>query len=299
MERETLVFSFPSYEYLAPESFSGSVCVPAPFSLKRFANREIQISLHTSVANRSCLIIGSLSPPEATLFSFLALSHTLKKEGAKKISAFVPYLAYSRQENKEPQKSQIAALYGSLLKASGIDEVITVDVHSPHIKKLFPIPMYSLSSAPFFAKSLQSLPWSSYMFVAPDKGAIERCREVAAIVNGSRKIVWLSKVRHAKGVFHSKISGHVEQRVVIIDDILDTGQTLISCCKKLITAGAREMIVMVTHGLFTGLAWKKLWKLGVKKIYCTNTVPLSKKLSQETRISVLPIAKIGGTEWKN
>lgn len=299
MHRETLVFSFPPYEYLVPEKFSGSLCEPASFSLHRFANHELQLSLHGPVAGRLCLIVGSIAPPEKNLFSLLALSHTLKKEGAKKVSAFIPYLAYSRQENEESQKSQIAALIGRLLKASGIDEVITVDVHSPLIKKLFPLPIRSLSPASLFAERLKHLPWQSYTFVAPDQGAIARCQEVASLVNGSKEIVWIAKGRHAKGVFHSEISGKVQERVVIIDDILDTGQTLISCCKKLMKEGAREMIVMVTHGLFTGSAWKKLWKLGVKKIYCTNTVPLHQKLSTERDIFVLPIDATGGNEWKS
>ena len=298
MQRKTLIFTFSHYEYLIPERFLGSFCEPASFSLKRFANKELQLSLHTSVADRSCLIIGSLSP-ETNLFSFLALSHTLKKEGAKKVSAFIPYLAYSRQENEEPQKSQMASLIGRLLKASGIDEVITVDVHSPFIKKLFPLPIYSLSPAFLFAKQLKGLSLPSYTLVAPDQGAIERCGEVAALANGSKDIVWVSKSRHAKGVSHSEISGKVQEKVVIIDDILDTGQTLISCCKKLIEVGASEMIVMVTHGLFTGTAWKKMWELGVKKIYCTDTVPLSEKLRKEAHISVLHIPKIGGAEWKS
>lgn len=295
MQHETIVFTFAPY--LVPKRFSGSSCLRGTFTLKRFPNKELQVSLHTSVMDRSCLIIGSLSPPEINLVSFLALSHTLKREGAKKVSAFIPYLAYSRQENEEPHKSQMASLIGSLLKASGIDEVFTVDVHSPLIRKLFSLPIHSLSPASFFAKEIKNLALKSCTFVAPDQGAIERCQAVAAITNGSKEIVWVSKTRHAKGVSHHNITGKVRKSVVIIDDILDTGQTLISCCKKLLEEGDREIIVMVTHGLFTRSAWKKLWNLGVKKIYCTDTVPLSQKLRKEGRICVLPY--IGAIEWKN
>lgn len=292
MQRKTVVFTFPPYEYLATQWFSGPSYVPGSFSISRFANKEVQLSVQSSVANRSCLIVGSLSPPEENLFSFLILSHTLKKEGAKKVSAFIPYLAYSRQENEEPHKSQIAGLVGRLLKASGIDEVITVDVHSPLIKKLFPVPLHSLSPSPLFAEMIKSLSWPSCTLVAPDQGAITRCEEAAALLHGSKEIVWVSKTRHAKGVSHSTISGKVQERVVIIDDILDTGQTVISCCKKLIKEGALEIIVMVTHGLFTGTAWKKLWNLGVKKIYCTDTVPLCPRVRHEAHIFVLPIQSL-------
>lgn len=285
-----LLFTFHPYEAIAEGNLlSKANGSHAFFSIMRFPNKEIQLTLHSSVENCSCCILGSLAPSENQIFAYLALCHTLKKEGAQKISAFLPYLAYSRQEREERGKSQLAALVGSLLKASGVHEVITVDVHSRHIAKLFPVPLLSLSPAVFFAKELQSLLWDSYALVAPDRGAIHRCREVAQLLGRTKEMVWLSKARHVRGVTHSEVHGKVQKRAVIIDDILDTGQTLLSCCRMLKKHGVREMIVMVTHGLFTKVAWKNLWKLGVSKIYCSDTVLLDRKLQEEARIIVLPM----------
>lgn len=251
------------------------------FTLERFANKELHLTLHEPVKGKKCLIEGSLSPPEVNLFSFLILAHTLKKEGARKVIGFIPYLAYARHDKNERYKSLIASLVGRLLAAAGVDEVFVIDVHSPHVQELFPIPLISLSPAPLFQKKLGKQEGLS--FAAPDKGAIERCQAVA----GKRPIAWLDKTRHAKGVTHHFLHGTVSQKVVIIDDILDTGQTLISCCQKLQEAGVKEITVMVTHGLFTGRKWQRLWKLGVKKIYCTDTVPLRKNLCQDKRIIVI------------
>lgn len=266
-------------------------CTHGLFSITRFPNKELQLTLSTPVKGHDCYILGSLSPSEKNLFMFLVLTHTLKKERAGKITAYIPYLAYSRQERKESQKSQIAALIGKLLHASGVDEIVTIDVHSRLIEGLFTLPIRSLSPAFLFAETLTKHLHSPYTLVAPDQGAIERCTDVARLLHHSAEIVHLTKTRHSKGVCHSNLCSKVQQQVVIIDDILDTGATLISCCQKVLEHGAKKILVMVTHGLFTGTKWKKLWKLGVTHIYCTDTVPLSKAVQKEKRISVLPIGE--------
>jgi ribose-phosphate pyrophosphokinase len=294
MYDKRLLFIFPPYEHLRAEFEKKYHCERGSFYIGRFPNKELHLLLQTSPLNCSCLIIGSIAPPESGLFSFLILSHTLKKEGAKKVSAFIPYLAYSRQDKAEKGKSQLASLIQRLLKVSGVDEVTTIDIHSPISG------VGSLSSAPLFIKEIKSLDWAPFTLVAPDQGAIERCKDVLLGLKGPIEMAWLSKTRHSKGVFHNQIHGMVQKRVIIIDDILDTGQTLISCCQMLREQGVQEMIIMVTHGLFTGSLWKKLWKLGVKKIYCTDTVPLSKEIAQEENICIIPTKKfLGENVWKN
>jgi ribose-phosphate pyrophosphokinase len=255
------------------------------FTVERFTNQELHITLHGNAAKKEFVIKGLISPPEVNFFTFLILAHTLKIEGAQKIVGFIPYLAYARHEKRERHKSQLTALVGRLLAAAGVDEVIVVDVHSPLVKKLFPIPLTSLSPAPLFKKALGR---SKRSFVAPDKGAIERCQDVA----GKASIAWISKRRTARGVTPLTLHGTVTKKAVIIDDILDTGHTLISCCQKLHEQGVDDIIIMVTHGLFTGDSWKKLWKMGVKKIYCTDTIPLKKSLLKDRRIIILPISKL-------
>ena len=292
MPSNPVVFALPPYKAWT-KTFP---CPLGRFSFRRFPNGELQLEVLSLVKHRQCVVIGTLNPPEINLFRFLVLCHTLKKEGAQKVTAFVPYLAYSRQERAESHKSQIAALVGRLLQAAGIDEVVTIDVHNRFIEKLFPIPILSRSPKSIFARELKKILWESFTLVAPDHGALERCTDVAKCLDLTGHVAWLMKERHARGVSHSEIHGSIGKRVVLIDDILDTGQTLISSCQKLIEQGAREMIVMVTHGLFTGNEWKKLWDLGVQKIYCTDTVPLDPSLLQERRIHVLPI---GEDVWKS
>ncbi|HEX8932176.1 MAG TPA: ribose-phosphate diphosphokinase, partial [Patescibacteria group bacterium] len=231
---------------------------PGKFVAKRFPNEELHIKLETKIKNKPCLILGSIVPPEANLFSFLLLAHTLKKENAQQIITLLPYLAYSRHDKQEPQKSYATALIGNLLQTSGIAEVITVDVHNPQTKRLFPIPLISLSPAQIFAEKIKKLQLQNVTLVAPDEGAILRTQAVAKKLNYQDKITFMIKTRTETGLTHSEIHGKISKQVIIIDDMLDTGTTLISCCKKLKENGAEEIYIIVTHGLFTGDNWQKL-----------------------------------------
>jgi ribose-phosphate pyrophosphokinase len=153
-----------------------------------------------------------------------------------------------------------------------VDELITIDIHSPRAAALLGMPVTSLSPAELFAERLQRLGFDDATIVAPDEGAIERCREVASAAGIDTPVAHLRKERTATGVVHRELVGEVGRRAVVIDDILDTGGTLVSCCRELTRRGAEETIAIVTHGLFTGEGWKELLPL-VAELYVTDSVP--------------------------
>ena len=103
------------------------------------------------------------------------------------------------------------------------------------------------------------------------------------------QIAYFTKKRLPGGIVHSKLFGEVEEQVILIDDIIDTGATLISACIELKRKGVKNITIMVTHGLFTGNVWERLWKFGVQRIYCTDSVPLREQLLREERIGVLSV----------
>lgn len=285
------LFSFPSYEYMA----EGLKKIPnlsiGTFTLERFPNDELHITLHTHVVERECIILGSLAPPEHDVFSFLLLCHTLQKENAQKITALLPYLSYSRHDKKEPQKSYATALIGKLLSSAGVDRVVTVDVHSPHVKQLFPIPLFSLSPARVFAEELKRLALSDVTIVAPDEGAIQRAKAIAKEAEIEKDIAYITKKRTADGVKLVAFHGDVGKTVVIVDDILDTGKTLLTACRKLKEKGVENIYIMVTHGQFSKSAWETLWAFNVKRIYCTDTIPLPSHIENKniTILSITPL----------
>lgn len=261
------------------------------WTLARFPNDELYLTLETGATGHRCIVLGSIAPPETALVSFLLLCHTLKEEGAKTITAVLPYLAYSRHDKKEPQKSRATALIGELLRSAGADQVVTIDVHSPQAEQLFPLPLVSLSPAKIFANEIARLSLPGVTIVAPDEGAIERCAAVAREAGIKSEIAYLTKKRTETGITHRELHGEVGTQAVIVDDMLDTGATLISCCQQLLERGVQEIYIMVTHGLFTGTEWKQLWHLGVKQIYCTDSLPWPEPVSTApiTVLSIIPL----------
>jgi ribose-phosphate pyrophosphokinase len=261
------------------------------FRIARFENGELHAHVETPVTAQSCLVLGTIAPPDEQILSVLLLVHTLKKEGAKQVTAVLPYLGYARDDKDKPGHSLATAWVGSLIRASGCDQVITVDIHSEKTKQLFPVPLVSLSPAKVFAEAITRYGLADATVVAPDEGAISRCEAVRAAAGMSfSKIPYFEKHRTETGIIHTGPIGDVGRRAVIVDDILDTGGTLVSACEKLSQAGVEEIEVMVTHGLFTGMRWKNLYRLRVKRIFCTNSVPPAGVDGQSVvRLSVTPL----------
>ena len=240
---------------------------PGTFRIARFENGELHARVDTSVTAQCCVVLGSIAPPDEQLLSVLLLAHTLKKEGAKQVTAVLPYLGYARDDKDKPGQSLATAWIGSLIRASGCDQVITVDVHSEKTKQLFPVPLISLSPAKVFAEAIARYGLADSTLVAPDQGAISRCEAVRAAAGMSSKTAYFEKHRTETGIINTGPIGEVGRRVVIIDDILDTGGTLVSACEQLSRTGVEEIEVVATHGLFTGTRWKDLYDLGVKRIF--------------------------------
>lgn len=287
---ETCLFAFPSQRRLA-RGFRGLPgLTPGGFSLERFANGECRVELRAAVAGKRCLVLGTITPPERNLVSYLLLCHTLAGNGAASVTALLPYLAYSRHDRKEPRRSFGAAWIGGLLAAAGVGAVVTVDVHSPRLDRLFPMPVTSLSPAGIFAREIRERGLLDATLVAPDEGAIRRCRAVAREAHMEREVAWMTKTRTPRGIVHGRLHGRVGRRAVIVDDMLDTGGTLLSCCAWLHRHGVRDLYVMVTHGLFTGNEWRKLWRAGVRLVACTDTVPVRSPAAR--RITVLSAAPL-------
>ena len=208
---------------------------PGRFRAGRFANGELFIEIETPVKDEDCAILGSFTPPDMQLMSTLLLAHTLRKEGAKQINGVLPYLAYSRQDKQKARQSLAAAWTGTLAGASGLDRVITIDVHSAEDERLFPIPLISLSPAAIFAAALHQYQIAGATIIAPDKGAIARCEALRAAAGlAPAAIPWFEKHRTETGIEHTRFSGEVGLQAVVVDDILDTGATLVSACQRLL-----------------------------------------------------------------
>jgi ribose-phosphate pyrophosphokinase len=287
-----VLYALPVHERLGAAVRERAALEAGGSVVARFANGELHVELDVSPAGRECVILGAVAPPDEHLLQTLLLGHTLKKEGASRVTACLPYLGYARHDRAEARRSRATAWLGQVLRASGFDAVVTIDVHSPLVHELFPIAVRSLSPAGLFGRVLAEQDLGEAVVVAPDAGAVDRAEAVRGAAGITAPLASLTKTRGAGGVRHSTVCGAVGPRMVLVDDILDTGGTLVSACEALQAAGAREMTVMTTHGLFTGRGWERLWSLGVRRIYVTDSTPLPAWLASCDRIVVLPVAPL-------
>lgn len=262
-------FALPGFEALLPRHGSGEV---GEVAVDRFANGELRVTVGTKVAGRRCLLIGSTAPPDEQLLVLTLTADALKRRGAARAIALLPYLGYARQDKPRPGGEPAIPWVGALLRASGVDELIAIDVHSDRAAELLAMPVASLSPAELFAAEIGRLGLERPTLVAPDRGAIARSLAVAKAMGGGAPVAHLRKERTAAGVVHHGVVGEVGRSAVVIDDILDTGGTLVSCCHLLRRAGVEEIRVMVTHGLFSGETWHELLAL-VDGIWVTDTIP--------------------------
>ena len=259
-----IVFCLPQHRALLPaELDGGSSPAIGRFRLGRFSDGELWVELDDPVEGRDCAVLGSLAPPDEQMLATLLLAHTLRRAGARRVIALAPYLGYARQDRAQPGRSLGAAWAGALLQAAGVEEVITIDIHSADAAACFPMPVTSHSPASLFAAELRRGGPGDLTVVAPDEGALERCAAVAAAAGVKAPVAYLRKRRTAEGVVHHALVGEVGSRAVLVDDILDTGGTLLSACAELRRAGAREISVMVTHGTLSGERWRELPAAGV------------------------------------
>lgn len=252
------------------------------FEINRFPNKELQITLKTPVIKKDVIVYAN-PVSELEIMELLLLCDTIKKEEADSITVILPYFPYSRQDMNEKMKSQGFIWFGDMLRSSGVDRILTIDVHNSSLVDYFPVALVSLSPAELFAEKIKAIGFDDVTFVAPDEGAKVRCQEVATLFGLKANVTFCRKKRIGKKII-SVIIGDISEKAFIIDDMLDTGGTLIACCKDLVEKGVTDIHIFVTHGFFTGSAWKKLWEYPVKHIYCTDTVPVFLK---DKRISTV------------
>lgn len=283
-----ILFATAGYETLAEGMGAPLGSEAGRFVLDRFPNGELRLSVRSAVRGRHCAVLGTIAPPDERLAGFLLLCHTLSRLGAERVTAVLPYLAYARQDREEPGATPAMAWVGDLLEASGVDEAVTVDVHSARAQELCAVPLLSVSPAPLFAEFLAPRGLLEATLVAPDEGAVARCDDLAHTAGWRGGRTRFEKRRRGPEVVSSEMASPAGPRAVVADDILDTGQTLLACCRALRAQGTEEITVLVTHGLFTGALWKELRALGVARLVTTDTVPAARGRAGDGWIEVVP-----------
>ena len=270
-------------------------------SIRKFADGEIYIEINENIRGNSIFIIQSISSPaNDNLMELLLCIDALKRSSAKNITAVIPYFGYARQDRKVVPRTSISAkLVSNLITKAGADRIVTVDLHAGQIQGFFDIPVDNLFSTPIFARHVKKrIKSKKIICVAPDVGGTERARALGKLLNVGLAIVDKRRPKPGQSEVMNVIGDVKDQTCVIVDDIIDSGGTIVNAAKALKKRGAKEVYVYITHGVLSGEAVKKIKGSVIKNLVITDTIDNSQKTKNVKNIEVLPISSLMGEAIK-
>lgn len=272
-----------------------------------FEDGEMKLRPKGSVLRQEVFVIQSLySEPSCDLHRKIArllfLIAALKDQGATHVHAAIPYLAYARQDRRDAETDPLTHRYlAAALEASGADSVVSLDVHNPAaFENAFRCRTWNLEMDVTFATHLmRNLKRRSWVVVSPDSGGIKRAKRFAGILaqqlGQEVRLAMADKTRTREGVAMHRLFGEVGgENVILYDDLISTGGTIFQAARLCKEAGAREVIAVATHGLFSGNAGKYLEGPEVDQIVVSDSVaPLSlPRFILETKVTRIPSAPL-------
>jgi ribose-phosphate pyrophosphokinase len=259
------------------EAVGQSLDVPlTKATVKLFPDNEAWVTIDENVRGEDVFVLQSTSyPANDNLMELLVCIDALKRASAKRITAVTPYFGYARQDRKTGGRTPISAkLVANLITRAGADRVLTMDLHSGQIQGFFDIPTDNLQAAPLMATDIKASYRDSadLMIVSPDAGGVVRALALASRLNAGLAIV--DKRRQGPGVSEvANIIGDVSgRRLIIFDDIVDSGTTLCSAAKSLADAGAAEVSAYITHGVLSGEAIERINASVLKELVVTDSI---------------------------
>ena len=270
-------------------------------SIRKFADGEIYIEINENIRGNSIFIVQSISSPaNDNLMELLLCIDALKRSSAKNITAVIPYFGYARQDRKVVPRTSISAkLVSNLITQAGADRIVTVDLHAGQIQGFFDIPVDNLFSTPIFARhARKKIKSKKIICVAPDVGGTERARALGKLLNVGLAIVDKRRPKPGQSQVMNVIGDVKDQTCIIVDDIIDSGGTIVNAAKALKARGAKEVYVYITHGVLSGDAVKKIKNSVIKNLVITDTIDNVEKTKNVKNIEVLPISGLMGEAIK-
>jgi ribose-phosphate pyrophosphokinase len=264
-------------------------------TIKTFANGETYCRYEESIRGADVFIVQTGSVPVDThLMELLIMINAAKLASAKRITAVVPWFAYSRQDKKSAPREPITAkMVADFLEVAGADRVLTMDLHAGQIQGFFTIPVDHMTALPQFAQHYRDkgLSGDDVVCVSPDLGRAKLAGKFGQLLESD--VAFLNKTRPEHDVAAvTEVIGRVRGKAAVMsDDMIMTGGTLIAGAEALKEAGATEIYACATHGLFAGDAFEKLAECGIKEVTVTDTVPID-PTRQPPNVKVLSVSGI-------
>ncbi len=288
------VFSGNSNPSLAREICENLGVPLGKAEVRPFSDGEIMVEIEENVRGCDVFLVQSTSTPSNTnLMELLIMCDAVRRASAKRITAVMPYYGYARQDRKLASRTPITArLVADLISTSGADRVLCMDLHAGQIQGFFNIPVDNLFAAPVVLKYIEQHYKDDLIIVAPDAGGVERARAHAkrldvglAIIDKRREAANVSEVMNIIGDVDGKTA-------ILVDDIVDTGGTLVKGAAALSEAGAKRVFAATTHPVLSGPAVKRIEESNIEEVLVTNTIPLRDEAVACPRIKVVSIAPL-------
>lgn len=289
-EKKVKLFTLSANKPLA-ETIAQNAGIPlSNVEVIRFADGEITVNIEESVRGNHVFVIQPTSQPANDhLMEVLVLTDALRRASAASITIIMPYFGYSRQDRKAKSRQPITAkLVANLLTVSGVDRIVSIDLHAAQIQGFFDIPIDNFPAAPTLASYFRRKKLKNVVIVSPDHGGVSRARVFASFFNAPLAIIDKRRPEPNKAEVMNIIGDIKGATCIMIDDIIDTGGTLIAGANALIAAGALEVYAAATHAVFTANATEKLQNSVINEVVVTDTIYLdaSKKQPKIKQLSV-------------
>ncbi len=278
------------------ESISSILKVPlARGVVRRFADMEVFVEIQENMRGEDVYVIQSTSfPANDNLMELLILVDALKRSMARRITAVMPYFGYARQDRRPGPRTPISAkLVANLIERAGVDRVMTVDLHAGQIQGFFDIPTDNLFAAPVMTRDiLERHDVSKLMVVSPDVGGVVRARAQAKRINVPIAICDKRRERPGESEVMNVIGDVKGKCCLLVDDIVDSGGTLINAANALLEAGALEVVAYLTHGVLSGGAVSKITNSRIKSLVITDTIQPTEAVKAAANMRVLSLAPL-------
>ncbi|MDR1973415.1 MAG: ribose-phosphate pyrophosphokinase [Bacteroidales bacterium] len=289
-EPKIKIFSGRASRYLAEKIAATYGTELGKSEVFTFSDGEFQTSFEENVRGDDIFIIQSTFSPSENLFELLLMIDAAKRASARKVIAVIPYFGFARQDRKDKPRVPITAkLIANLLTAAGISRIITMDLHADQIQGFFETPVDHLYASSLFIPYIKKQKIKDLLFASPDTGGTKRASQYAKVFDTGFAICYKQRSR-PNVVDRMELIGEVEgKNVIILDDILDTGNTIIKASDIILKNGAASVRAFITHPVLSGDAVGRLEKSSLTEIVVSDTIPLCR---ESPKITVLSTAEL-------
>jgi len=260
-----------------------------------FPDGELMVKVEEDVRGRDCYVVQpTCQPVNAHLMELMIWIDCLKRASAKAVTAVIPYFGYARQDRKDEGRTPITAkLVANLLERSGVDRVVSVDLHAAQVQGFFDIPVDHLHGDPVIIKWIRSLKLTNVVFASPDVGNVKRAQVYANKLGGDICIIDKRRKSGSETKAAHIIGDVKDKNILMVDDMITTAGTVTEACRILRDHGARDIYIAASHAVFAPPAMERLAKCDFTKIAVTDTIPIGNRGDAiKDRLVVLSVADL-------